>query len=45
MRNNFDGAVDEMENDAIIHKVRIVKENMNDLEKAMTDYWNEYRSE
>ena len=45
IRNNFDGAVDEMENDAIIHKVRIVKENMNDLEKAMTDYWNEYRSE
>lgn len=45
MRNNFDAAVDEMENDAIIHKVRIVKENMNDLEKAMADYWNEYRSE
>ena len=45
MRNNFDGAVDEMENDAIIHKVRITKENMNDLEKALSDYWNEYRSE
>ena len=45
MRNNFDTAVDEMERDAIIHKVRIVKENMNDLEKAMADYWNEYRSE
>ena len=45
MRNNFDTAVDEMERDAIIHKVRIIKENMNDLEKVMTDYWNEYRSE
>lgn len=45
MRNNFDDAVDEMEHDAIIHKIRINKENMNDLEKAMSDYWNEYRSE
>ena len=45
MRNNFDGAVDEMENDAIIHKVRIVKEDMNDVEKAMTDYWDRCRSE
>lgn len=40
MRNNFDIAVDEMEHDAIIHKVRITKKNMNDLEKAMSDYWN-----
>ena len=45
MRNNFDDAVDEMEHDAIIHKVRITKENMNDLKKAVSDYWNEYRSE
>ena len=45
MRNNFDDAVDEMEHDAIIHKIRITKENMNDLKKAMADYWNEYRSE
>lgn len=42
MRNNFDAAVDEMECDAIIHKVRITKENMNDLRKAMMDYWNKY---
>lgn len=42
MRNNFDVAVDEMECDAIIHKVRITKENMNDLRKAMVDYWNKY---
>lgn len=39
MRSNFDDAVDEMEHDAIIHKVRITKENMNDLEKALSDYW------
>ena len=45
MRNNFDTAVDEMERDAIVHKVRITKENMNDLERTMVDYWNEYRSE
>ena len=45
MRNNFDTAIDEMERDAIIHKVRITKENMNDLERTMVDYWNEYRSE
>lgn len=42
MRQNFDDAVDEMEHDAIIHKVRITKENMNDLEKAMSDYWGEH---
>ena len=42
MRNNFDAAVDEMECDAIIHKVRITKENMNDLRKAMVDYWDEH---
>lgn len=40
MRNNFDAAVDEMEHDAIIHKVRITKENMNDLKKTMADYWD-----
>ena len=45
MRNNFDGAVDEMERDAIIHKVRITKENMNDLKKTMADYWDGRRSE
>lgn len=45
MRNNFDDAVDEMEHDAIIHKVRITKENMNDLKKAMSDYWDRCRSE
>ena len=45
MRNNFDAAVDEMERDAIIHKVRITKENMNDLRKAMVDYWNKWYSE
>lgn len=45
MRNNFDTAVDEMERDAIIHKVRITKENMNDLKKAMSDYWDGRRSE
>ena len=45
MRNNFDDAVDEMEHDAIIHKVRITKENMNDLKKAMADYWDGRRSE
>lgn len=39
VRQNFDDAVDEMEHDAIIHKVRITKENMNDLEKALSDYW------
>ena len=44
MRNNFDTAVDEMERDAIIHKVRITKENMNDLKKAMSDYWDGRRS-
>lgn len=44
MRNNFDDAIDEMEHDAIIHKVRITKENMNDLEKAMADYWDNCRS-
>ena len=43
MRNNFDDAVNEMEHDAIIHKVRITKENMNDLEKAISDYWDEHR--
>jgi hypothetical protein len=43
IRNNFDDAVDEMEHDAIIHKVRIIKENMNDLEKAISDYWDEHR--
>lgn len=42
MRNNFDDAVDEMEHDAIIHKVRITKENMNDLKKTMADYWDEH---
>lgn len=45
MRNNFDTAVDEMEHDAIIHKVRITKENMNDLKKTMADYWNKWYSE
>ena len=45
MRNNFDPAVDEMERDAIVHKVRITKENMNDLQKAISDYWDECRSE
>lgn len=40
MQNNFDTAVDEMEHDAIIHKVRITKENMNDLKKTMADYWD-----
>lgn len=45
IRQNFDDAVDEMQNDAIIHKVRITKENMNDLEKAMADYWDGHRSE
>ena len=45
MRNNFDDAVDEMEHDAIIHKVRITKENMNDLKKAMSEYWDRCRSE
>lgn len=45
MRNNFDTAVDEMEHDAIIHKVRITKENMNDLKKAIVDYWDGRRSE
>ena len=45
MRNNFDTAVDEMEHDAIIHKVRITKENMNDLRKTMVDYWNKWYSE
>lgn len=45
MRNNFDTAVDEMEHDAIIHKVRITKENMNDLRKTMMDYWNKWYSE
>ena len=45
IRNNFDTAVDEMERDAIIHKVRITKENMNDLKKAMADYWDGRRSE
>ena len=40
MRNNFDDSVDEMEHDAIIHKVRITKENMNDLKKTMADYWD-----
>lgn len=45
MRNNFDTAVDEMEHDAIVHKVRITKENMNDLRKAMVDYWNKWYSE
>ena len=45
MRNNFDAAVDEMERDAIIHKVRITKENMNDLKKAIVDHWDGRRSE
>lgn len=45
MRNNFDTAVDEMERDAIIHKVRITKENMNDLKKIVVDYWNKWYSE
>lgn len=45
MQNNFDTAVDEMEHDAIIHKVRITKENMNDLKKTMADYWDARRSE
>lgn len=45
MRNNFDDAIDEMEHDAIIHKVRIIKENMNDLQKAITNYWDGHRSE
>jgi broad-specificity NMP kinase len=45
MRNNFDDAVDEMEHDAIVHKVLITKENMNDLKKAMVDYWNKWYSE
>ena len=45
MRNNFGTAVDEMERDAIVHKVRITKENMNDLRKAMVDYWNKWYSE
>lgn len=44
MRNNFGDAVDEMEHDAIIHKVRITKENMNDLERMMADYWDGRRS-
>lgn len=45
VRQNFDDAVDEMERDAIIHKVRITKENMNDLQKAMVDYLNKWYSE
>ena len=45
MCSNFDDAVDEMEHDAIIHKVRITKENMNDVQKAISDYWDECRSE
>lgn len=45
VRQNFDDAVDEMEHDAIIHKVRITKENMNDLDKALSDYWDRHRSE
>ena len=45
MRNNFDTAVDEIERDAIIHKVRITRENMNDLKKTMADYWNKWYSE
>lgn len=45
MCNNFDDAVDEMEHDAIVHKVLITKENMNDLKKAMVDYWNKWYSE
>ena len=45
MRNNFGTAVDEMERDAIVHKVRITKENMNDLRKAIVDYWGASRSE
>ena len=44
MRNNFDTAVNEMERDAIVHKVRITKENMNDLKKTMADYWDGRRS-
>lgn len=40
VRQNFDDAIDEMEHDAIVHKVRITEKNMNDLEKAITDYWN-----
>lgn len=42
MRENFDDAIDEMERDAIVHKVRITKENMNDLRRTMIDYWNEW---
>lgn len=42
MRENFDNAIDGMEYDRIVHKVRITRENMNDLGKAISDYWGEY---
>mgnify|MGYP006935587217 CR=1 FL=1 len=45
MRNNFDDAVDEMEHDGIIHKIRITEENMNDLRQAMINYWNKLHTE
>lgn len=45
IKNNFYTAIEEMEQDKIVDKIRITKENMNDLEKAMADYWNEHRSE
>ena len=44
IRNNFDTAVDEMERDAIVHKVCITKENMNNLEKVVSDYLDGRRS-
>ena len=45
MRENFDDAVDEMERDRIVHKVRITEKNMNDLRQAMADYWNKWYAE
>lgn len=43
MKNNFCTAIEEMEQDKIVNKIRITRENMNDLEKAMADYWNKWR--
>lgn len=43
MENNFHTAIEEMEQDKIINKIHITRENMNDLEKAMADYWNKWR--
>lgn len=45
MENNFHTAIEEMEQDKIINKIRITRENMNDLERAMADYWNKWRFE